>query len=381
MKNNSKKLSVVSIVALSLVAIILVAVLAFYLLIVAGVSPKLQRTWITTAMTTMNHKYLATAFFSDEYIDKIMEENKVDDSGYNSEILTFDKDKTPGRDESDDPSAPAAPVVTVDPYLEEGYTFLEEGVYIKDVSGSSWKGKVMLISDPKRVKLVDTQYQYSCGEKVEAMAKRVGAVAAINGGGFADGANYDSNGGTPVGLIIEDGVLVCPRTPGDYYTYNMIGINSDGAMILRHVTSNWAINNDIQSSVSALCYLIVDGEGLISKNGGSWGIAPRTAIGQRKTGEFLFLTVDGRQIDWSIGCDLDVLESVLLEEGAYNAAMVDGGTSTVMVYQNEIINRPSNGEGRWINNCFAVMPICDDEADEANGEEIVADASVNEPAL
>lgn len=353
MKRKSK-FSTLSVIALVLITLIVLGVLAFYLFIVAGLSPNLQRTWITSAMTTMNHKYLATAFFSQEYIDKIMDENKVDDSGYDSEILTFDKkDEEPTLPPVDDPEI----VEPVDPYVEEGYTLLEEGVYIKDVSGTSWRGKVMLISDPTRVKLVDTKNQYSCGEKVESMASRVGAVAAINGGGFADGPNYDSNGGTPVGLIIEDGVLVCPSTPNDYYTYSMIGINSEGAMILRHVTAKWAMENDIQSSVSALCYLIVDGEGLISKNGGSWGIAPRTAIGQRKTGEYLFLTVDGRQIDWSIGCDLDVLESVLLAEGAYNAAMVDGGTSTVMVYRDEIINRPSNGEGRWINNCFAVMPI------------------------
>ena len=353
-----KKTNVFSVIALALITVIVIGLLSFYLLIVAGLSPKLQTTWITTAMTTLNHKYLATAFFSDEFIEEVMKANEVDDTGYDSEIITFDnKDKD--KDKPEDPVI----VEPVDPYLEEGYELLEEGVYIKDVSGDSWRGKVMLISDPTRVKLVDTKDQYYCGEKVEHMTARVGAVAGINGGGFVDGADYNSNGGTPMGLIIEDGKLVCPSYPSDYYTYNMIGINSEGAMILRHVTSQWALDNDIQSSVSALCYLIVNGEGLISANGGSWGIAPRTAIGQRKTGEYLFLTVDGRQIDWSIGCDLDALEKVMLDEGAYNAAMVDGGTSTVMVYQNEIINRPSNGEGRWINNCFVVMPIAGTEAE------------------
>ena len=352
-----KKLpQILSIIALSLVAVLIVGFLTFYLLIVAGLSPSLQETWICTAMTTMNHKYLATSFFPAEKIEEVMNKHKVDDSGYESEIITFENNED-DKDDEEIPDVVPVEVEPVDPYVEEGYENLEEGVYLKEVSGSTWRGLVMLITDPTRVKLVDTKNQYVCGEKVEMMTERVGAVAGINGGGFVDGANYDSNGGTPMGLIIEDGQLVCPSYADDYYTHSMIGINSDGALILRHVTPKWAMENDIQSSVTALCYLIVNGEGLISKNGGSWGIAPRTAIGQRKTGEYLFLTVDGRQIDWSIGCDLIDLETVMLNEGAYNAAMVDGGTSTVMVYQNEIINRPSNGEGRWINNSFVVMPI------------------------
>ena len=351
------KSHIIPIIALVLITVIVIGALAFYLLIVAGLSPNLQKTWITTAMTTLNHKYLATAFFSDEYIDEVMKSSQVNDADAESDILTFDGNiDEPEPPKPDDPVEPVA-VEPVDPYLEEGYTRLEEGIYIKDVEGESWRGKVMLIDDPKRVKLVDTVNQYYCGEKVESMTARVGAVAGINGGGFVDGANYDSNGGTPMGLIIEDGVLVCPTYPDEYNTYQMIGINGDGALILRHVTAKWAMDNGIKSSVSALCYLVVNGEGIISTYGGSWGIAPRTAIGQRKTGEYIFLTIDGRQIGWSIGCDLDVLERIMLDEGAYNAAMVDGGTSTVMVYQNEIINRPSNGEGRWINNCFAVMPI------------------------
>ncbi len=351
-----KILHIISITLLSLMTVAIIGVLSFYLLIVAGLSPKLQETWINTAMTTMSHKYLATAFFSEEKINEVLEKNKVDDSGYESEILSFEaKENEPVEDE------PAAPVVVepVDPYVEEGYEQLEDGIYLKKVSGTGWRGQVMLITDPTRVKLVDTKNQYYCGEKVEMMTERVGAVAGINGGGFVDGADYNSNGGTPMGLIIEDGILVCPEYADEWYTHSMIGINSEGVMILRHVTPKWAMENDIQSAVSALCFLVVNGEGLISTNGGSWGIAPRTCIGQRKTGEYLFLTVDGRQPDWSIGCDLIDLETVLLDEQAYNAAMVDGGTSTVMVYQNKIINRPSNGEGRYINNCFVVMPLED----------------------
>ena len=54
---------------------------AFYVLIISGLFPSLQHTWICTAMTTLNHKYLATAFFSQEKIERVMAENFVDDTG------------------------------------------------------------------------------------------------------------------------------------------------------------------------------------------------------------------------------------------------------------------------------------------------------------
>lgn len=396
--------SVVGIAAASLLAC---GVLSFFVLIVAGASPKLQTIWICSAMRTMSHKYLATAFFSDEYIAEVMEKNEVDDSGYDSEILTFGKnDKTPTdpneglyeilsketepetESETEAETEPETEEVTeeeieqvppeseeteaeveIEPipteteqsaeeteapdYISEGYELLEDGLYLKEVSGTTWRGYVMLVEDPLRVKLVDTSQQYYCGENVMTMTTNAGAIAGINGGGFQDGANYDSNGGTPAGLLIEDGKLVHPFVI-DETVYNMIGINTDGALVLRHCTTGWALDNGIVSAVSFAPFLVVNGEGLIGEGSGGWGIAPRTAIGQRKTGEFLLLVIDGRQVDWSIGCDLDVLQDVMLEEGAYNAAMLDGGSSTAMVYNGEYVNRPSLGHERWINNCFVV---------------------------
>ena len=38
---------------------------------------KFRDFWITTAMTTKSHQYLATWFYSDETINKVLESNKV----------------------------------------------------------------------------------------------------------------------------------------------------------------------------------------------------------------------------------------------------------------------------------------------------------------
>lgn len=346
---------IVQIVCLSLVGLIVLGALGFYVLIVSGLFPSLQSLWVCSAMTTLNHKYLATWFIPESTIERIMEENYVDDSGYATDI---DKIDIAGKGDTTLDDEPKKDETPADPYLEEGYTLLEDGLYLKEVSGDSWKGYVMLIPDPSRVKLADTKNQYVCGQKVMTMIENEGAIAGINGGGFVDGPNYDSNGGTPAGLVITDGKLISPNDAASAAnnTYSMIGLNSDGVLVLRHCTANWALENDIVSAVSFNPFIIVNGEGVIKNGTGGWGIAPRTAIGQRKTGEILFLVIDGRQLGYSIGCDLLPLQETLLAEQCINAAMMDGGSSTVMIYNKQFVNKPSLGFERYINNCWVVMP-------------------------
>lgn len=323
---------------------------SFYILIGLGVSPKLQTIWVTTAMTTLNHKWLATSFVPGKKISQIMKENYVDDSGLDSDILDKDgfTDNNSDHDKEHD-------IVRDDIYVAEGYSKKEEGLYIKQISDFGWKGYAMLVTEPDRVKLVDTPWQYDTGQTVMKMITGEGAIAGINGGGFVDGPNYDSNGGTPAGLIIENGKLVAPKKDAGL-KYNMIGLNKDGVLVLRHCTANWALENDIVSAVSFSPFLVVNGEGTIKSGTGGWGIAPRTAIGQRKTGEIVFIVIDGRQPTWSVGVDIKAVQDALLAEDCINGALLDGGSSTVMIYDGEFVNKPSLGFERYINNGWVVMP-------------------------
>ena len=86
-----KAVRVLSIFGISVAALAAAGALSFWLLIIAGLSPKLQTIWICSAMRTMSHQYLATAFFSQEKIDKVLADNSVDDRGYDSELLTLEK--------------------------------------------------------------------------------------------------------------------------------------------------------------------------------------------------------------------------------------------------------------------------------------------------
>jgi exopolysaccharide biosynthesis protein len=75
------------------------------------------------------------------------------------------------------------------------------------------------------------------------------------------------------------------------------------------------------------------------------GINPRTAIGQRSDGAVLLLVIDGRQTI-SLGCTWLDLVDIFLEFGAVNACNLDGGSSTLMWY-----------EDQYINNCASVVGI------------------------
>ena len=74
------------IVLLSLAGLAILGAMSFYLLIMSGLFPKIQSLWVCTAMTTLNHKYLATWFVPAARIEEIMAENYVDDSGYATDV-------------------------------------------------------------------------------------------------------------------------------------------------------------------------------------------------------------------------------------------------------------------------------------------------------
>lgn len=71
--------------------------------------------------------------------------------------------------------------------------------------------------------------------------------------------------------------------------------------------------------------------------GSGGGLNPRTVLGQRADGAVLMLVIDGRQAH-SIGATYKDCIDVMLEYGAVNAANLDGGSSSMLVYNGEVQN-------------------------------------------
>ena len=69
------------------------------------------------------------------------------------------------------------------------------------------------------------------------------------------------------------------------------------------------------------------------------GRNPRTAIGYTSNNHVIMLTADGREGS-SIGLTLNELASIMKELGCINAMNLDGGGSTVMYVNGQVVNKP-----------------------------------------
>jgi len=72
---------------------------------------------------------------------------------------------------------------------------------------------------------------------------------------------------------------------------------------------------------------------------------PRTAVGAKKDGTLLLVTVDGRRPEESVGMSIPELTDLMLELGCTSAVNLDGGGSTTMVIGDQIVNQPSSSSG------------------------------------
>lgn len=220
-----------------------------------------------------------------------------------------------------------------------------ETVELHSVSYGNCKGKLIVVHDPKRVFLgISGEFYNEPGLQLTEMVKKYGGIAGINAGGFVDD-NGLGNGGVPMGMVIYDGQLI-HGTPDT--RYNVIGLDENGILIVGTMTGKAALSSGVVSGVSFVTHdgiassLIINGE-VQTQNLGS-GVNPRTALGQRSDGALLLLVLDGRSIN-TLGASLEDVCDIMLQYGAVNAANLDGGSSSVMVYHDEIINNCASVTG------------------------------------
>jgi exopolysaccharide biosynthesis protein len=95
------------------------------------------------------------------------------------------------------------------------------------------------------------------------------------------------------------------------------------------------------------------------------GRAARTAIGITQQGELLLVTVDGlrrkskrgKSGETSIGATLEELSNLMLSLGAVEAMNLDGGSSSTMVIDGQLVNEPTSGYQRRVSNALIVFPL------------------------
>lgn len=315
----SKAKKVISFIFKVLLVFIVLIVVGIYLFFKTSLFQKYKELWVVTAMSTMSHQYLATWFLSQEEIDEIMKKLEVQ----NNEDSNIDE------------------IIIEEPE--------EEQMRVERITGKNYVGFVMIVPDASKVKMVDSR-KSNMGTKLTEIVKKYDAIGGINAGGFTDLEGKGMGHQLCRPTIINQKLLYGSRG----VRYSLIGINQEGKLVLGKYTYQEAIDSGIQSAIEFGPYIIVNGNNQIT-NSTSGGIHPRTAIGQRKDGTFIFVVIDGRQPGYSLGTNLLELQNIFNRYDAYNAANLDGGSSSTMCYEGKLVNKTSSPlDQRYLPNAIIV---------------------------
>ena len=308
------------------------------LLLLYGPYNKFRAWYITTAMTTMTHQYLATWFYSAETINDVLDKNKIVEVDGITDTNLINTNQTV------DSNNNSQETITYANEYEKAVLKKDQnhpGYKLIDIKEKNYEGYLAVVYDASTIHTMVTSNLNVSGQYVTTMAKNHKAVLAINGGGFED-PNRVGTGGTPLGITMADGKVITNSPYGG--AGGMIGFDTNNKLVLGKVSVKQAKEMNVRDCVTCGPFLIINGKSSAVLGNGGWGTAPRTAIGQRQDGIVLMLVVDGRKVGMP-GADMDDLIEIMERYGAYNAAALDGGTSTVMVENYEIINDPVNGSG------------------------------------
>ncbi|MBQ3407858.1 MAG: phosphodiester glycosidase family protein [Clostridia bacterium] len=304
---------------------------ALGLFLLYGPFEKFRAWYITTAMTTMHHQYLATWFYSEETINNVLSNNRVIEVEGETDTSLINTDST------------EQPITYENEYeravLEKDQNHPEYKII--DIKEKNFEGYLAVVYDASKIHTLVTSKLNVSGQYVTTMAENSKAVLAINGGGFED-LNHNSTGGSPLGLTIANGKVITSKSYGG--AGGVIGFDEDDKLVLGRWTAAQAKEKNVRDAVTCGPFLIMNGEASTVVGNGGWGDAPRTAIGQRRDGIVLWLVVDGRRVGMP-GADMDDLIQIMQRYGAYNASALDGGTSSVMVENYKVINDPIDSTG------------------------------------
>lgn len=209
---------------------------------------------------------------------------------------------------------------------------------IIDLTVANNKGWLVVVYDPSDVHIMKSRAFKTPNndgkENIIDMTKRYGATIGVNGGGFYDDGKVSKD--IPFGYIIENGKVIYKSHSRES---DIIGMSNDNKLMLVHATGEKAVEMGMRDGLEFGPFLIIDGKRQTNLKPTK---AARNMIAQRDDGIILFLVTDGLSysgITFNEG--IDVLEKY----GATTAANLDGGASTQLVVNGELLNSPKNALG------------------------------------
>jgi exopolysaccharide biosynthesis protein len=205
----------------------------------------------------------------------------------------------------------------------------------------------VVLSDATRLRsaFAKDQFGENITETTSGIAEDNDAVFAING---------DYYGFRDTGIVIRNGVVYRDSPARDGLAFF-----ADGSVAVYDETTTSAdelLADGVWNTLSFGPAIVEEGavvDGIedieVDTNVGNHSIQgeqPRTAVGVIDENHLVFVVVDGRSEGYSRGATLTELAQIMIDLGAETAYNLDGGGSSTMFFDGEVVNRPSNGGER-----------------------------------
>ena len=198
-----------------------------------------------------------------------------------------------------------------------------------------------------RTALANNTYGSGFRDSIEDMALLNNALLAVNG---------DYYGNTNEGVVIRNGVIYRANSTNCdvcvlYYDGTMRVMPGSSFSVEEAVEQGawqaWTFGPALLNTDGSVLTSFASTNRIISAN-------PRTAIGYYEPGHYCLVVVDGR--GESAGITLPDLSRLFYDLGCRAAYNLDGGNSSVMVWNNEVINNPSGG-GRESSDALLITEV------------------------
>ncbi len=212
------------------------------------------------------------------------------------------------------------------------YRKYDTSIYVADVNVSS--------AQYLQTALAQNSYGRNVTETTSQMAKNHDAILAING---------DYYGSQENGYVIRNGILYRSSASRDQEDLVIYEDGSFGIILEEEISADQLLEDGAMQVLSFGPALLTDGMIAVSENeevGRAKASNPRTAIGIIDSCHYLFVVSDGRTEE-SEGLSLYQLSEFMEELGAIIAYNLDGGGSSTMYFNGEVVNHPTT-DGRNI---------------------------------
>lgn len=204
-------------------------------------------------------------------------------------------------------------------------------VYIADIQLSS--------ADYLKTALAQGTYGTNVTEKTSSIASDNNAIFAING---------DYYGANSTGYVIKNGQLYRDTTrSSDYEDLVMYANGTFDTIDESDTTAQQLLDSGVVNTFTFGPTLVKNGQIAVSTSdevGRAMADNPRTAIGVIDDLHYILVVSDGRTSE-SSGLTLYELAEVMQSNGATMAYNLDGGGSSTMYFNGQVVNKPTtNGE-------------------------------------